>query len=163
MWLSDRRGMLGALAATLALSACGFAPVYGSGGAGNRLLEQVALAAPDTPDAYQFTRRFEERMGRAPGGPYALAVTLETDRQDLGTTSVGNITRYRLIGRAVFALTDAGGAVLAEGRTNAFTGYSTTGSTVATLAAARDAQERLMTILADQVIDRLILAAPDLP
>jgi LPS-assembly lipoprotein len=159
MWSCDRRTLvLGALA----LGACGFQPVYGPGGAGNRLLGQIALDAPDTVDGYVFTRRFEERMGRGTG-PYRLALRLETDRQDLGTTSVGNITRYRLIGRVFYSLTGSDGQVQAEGRTNAFTGYSTTGSTVATLAAERDAGQRLMTLLADQVIDQLILDAPDLP
>ena len=163
MWSSDRRGFLLGAGALLTLSACGFAPVYGPGGAGNRLLGQIALDDPGTPDAYQFNRRFEERMGRGVNAPYRLGVQIQTNSQDLGATSVGNITRYRLIGRVFYTLRDGSGAAVAEGRTNAFTGYSTTGSTVATLAAERDARERLMTILADQVIDKLILAAPDMP
>lgn len=159
MWSFDRRNLiLGALA----LGGCGFQPVYGPGGAGNKLLGRIALDAPDTQDAYVFNRRFEERMGRAINAPYRLSVQLETDQQDLGSTSTGSTTRYRLIGRAIYALRD-GDTLLTEGRSNAFTGYSTTGSTVATLAAERDAGERLMTLLADQVIDQLILDAPDLP
>ena len=159
MWSCKRRTFL---ASSLALAGCGFTPVYGPGGAGNRLTGQVALADADTPARYLFNRRFEERMGRA-SGPYALAVTLQTDDQDLGTTSTGSITRYRILGRAFYELRDAGGETLIDGRTTAFTGYSTTGSTVATLAAERDARERLMTILADQVIDALLLRADTLP
>ena len=41
-----------------------------------------------------------------------------------------------------------------------FVGYSATGTTVATLAAKRDATERLMTILADEIV--LQLQASDL-
>jgi LPS-assembly lipoprotein len=43
-----------------------------------------------------------------------------------------------------------------SGSVDNFTGYSATGTTVATLAAERDAQERLMTILADQIVTRLL-------
>ncbi len=160
MWLSDRRSfLLGALA----LGGCGFQPVYGPSRAGGALLNQVALAEPKTRDAYVFNRRFEERLGRGTGGSYTLSLRLQTDSQDLGTTSAGNITRFRLIGRAFYTLRDAATeAVLIDGRTNAFTGYSTTGSTVATLAAERDAEDRLMVLLADQVIDALLLRADTL-
>lgn len=158
MWSSRRAFILSALA----LSGCGFTPVYGPGGTGNRLLGQIALDEPDTTAGYLFTRRFEERLGRS-DGPYQLETGIQVDEQDLGSTSTGVITRYRLLGRVFYTLRDADGQALIEGRTNAFTGYSTTGSTVATRAAERDAQERLMVLLADQVIDQLILEATDLP
>ncbi|WGW04992.1 LPS assembly lipoprotein LptE [Tropicibacter oceani] len=162
MWLSKRKFLLGAL--VLGLGACGFTPVYGPQGTGNRLLGRIALEAPKTPNDYAFNARFEERMGRASSGPYLLSVKKTVDQQDLGSTSTGNTTRYRLLGRASYSLTDAGTkAVLIEGQTDGFTGYSTTGSTVATLAAERAAEQRLMVILADQVIDKLILQATDLP
>jgi LPS-assembly lipoprotein len=148
--------VLAALLAGPVLAGCGFTPVYGPGGAGGRLQGRVALESPDAPAGYAFTRRFEDRMGRA-SGPYRLETRLQTDQQDLGATSAGAITRYRILGRVFYALRDTDGTVLAEGRTNAFTGYSTTGSTVATLAAERDAQARLMVLLADQVIDGLLL------
>ena len=47
-----------------------------------------------------------------------------------------------------------------SGTVDSFTGYSATGSTVATRAARADAEERLTTILADQIVTRLIAAAP---
>lgn len=163
MWLSDRRVFLaGALAA---LGACGFQPVYGPGGAGGSLLSQITVAAPQTPEAYLFTRRFEGRAGR--GGPsprYRLTVGLSTDQTGSGAISSGSTTRIRVDGTARYALLDsATDVVLLEDSTEAFTGYSTTGSTVSTLASERDALERLMVILADRVIDALILAEPDLP
>lgn len=148
------------LLSPLALAACGFTPVYGPQGGGTALQSAVLLPKPGNENAYHFNRRFEERMGRAaPGAPYSLTLRIQTDDQDIGSTSAGNTTRYRLIGRAFFSLVDtATGATLFEGRTNAFTGYSTTGSTVATRAAETDASERLMVLLADQVIDDLLLS-----
>jgi LPS-assembly lipoprotein len=161
MWWSRRK----AVAGLLALGGCGFTPVYGPQGTGTRLLNAVALPDQGTDDLYVFSTRFEERLGRGPeGAPYALRLKLEATDQDTGTTSAGNVNRVRLIGRALYSLNDsATGAVLHEGRTNAFTAYGTTGSTVATRAAARDARERLMMILADQVIDDLVLHAADFP
>jgi LPS-assembly lipoprotein len=40
-----------------------------------------------------------------------------------------------------------------------FTAYSTTSTSVATTAARRDAQDRLMTALADQVMSRLLASS----
>ncbi|WHZ34577.1 LPS assembly lipoprotein LptE [Sagittula sp. MA-2] len=172
MWSSEtktgnlnRRAVLAGLGALSLAAACGFTPVYAPGGGGSRLLNAVSLQAPDDDRRYVFNRRFEERLGRpASGAPYALTVRIQVTEQDIGVTSTGNITRYRLIGRVFYTLTDATtGAILHDGRTNAFTGYSTTGSTVATSAAERDAEERLMVILADQMIDDLLLRAADFP
>ena len=48
---------------------------------------------------------------------------------------------------------------MASGSETNFTGYSATGSTVETLAGERDAFERLMRILADQIAARLLATA----
>lgn len=155
--------MSAALAGLLALSACGFTPVYGPEGGGASLLGTIVLPKPSDDEAYEFNTRFEERMGRAGANPtMALTYRIETTEQDIGATSDGDITRNRIVGRVFYELRDANGGVLRASRTNAFTGYSTTGSTAATKAAARDARKRLMVILADQVIEDLILHASDL-
>ncbi|EPX79592.1 LPS assembly lipoprotein LptE [Salipiger mucosus] len=163
MWSPDRRRLLLTLAA-LPLAGCGFAPVYGTSGGGGALLDAVALAEPETTDEYVFNRRFEERLGRGLAGPYRLETTFETSRQGLGSLADGRTTRYRLLGEVAFVLREAGSErALIRGRTDAFTGYSATGSTVATESAERDAEERLMILLADQVIDRLLIDAETLP
>ena len=158
MWWYDRRTLLTGAAA--ALAGCGFAPVYGPGGGAARLQDNVALPEPGDEFGYIFNRRMEARLGRGTGGAYLLDRTLRTGRAGLGGTSAGVTTRIRLDGSADFTLRDAGtGAALVTGTTTAATGYSATGSTVATLAAERDAVERLASILADQVIDELLLNA----
>ncbi len=170
MWSCDgrmnRRAFgLGLGALSLTLAGCGFAPVYGPDGAGGKLLGEVALPVPDGPLDYVFNRRFEERLGRAgPDGAYALRVAIATDEEALGGTSAGATTRYRIAGEARFTLIDpVTERILVSDATQAFTGYSATGSTVATLAARRAAEERLGVLLADQVVDLLVLTAPDLP
>lgn len=160
MWLPDRRAFL---LSALAVAGCGFTPVYGPAGGGSALLGRIALAEPETTNAYAFNRRFEERLGRATAASYLLETRLETESSGLGSLADGRTTRYRIVGRAFYTLREQGrDAAVLEGRTNAFTGYSATGSTAATEAAARDARERLMILLADQVIDRLILDADQL-
>ena len=76
-----------------------------------------------------------------------------------------NITsRFNVIGKATYALRDLGdGKVLQSGAVDSFTGFSATGSTAATQAAQRDAHERLMTILADQITAQLVARAAELP
>lgn len=161
MSLSDRRNFL---LCFVALGACGFSPAYGPDGNASALQGRIALDPPTTQSGYAFTRRFEERLGRPAPARYALSVRIETASDGLGTTADGRTTRYRLLGRASYSLTDtSSGKVLSERRTVAFTGYSASGSNVATLAAERDATERLMVILADQIVDQLVLLAPDLP
>jgi LPS-assembly lipoprotein len=49
--------------------------------------------------------------------------------------------------------------VVLAGREETFTAYSATGSTIAALAAEQDASTRLMRILADRMMTRLIAAS----
>ena len=161
MWLSDRRTfLLGAVA--VALAGCGFAPAYGTGGAASKLQNAIHVEEPGDRNAYLVTRRIEERLGAGgPSAPYRLELAISVDQESLGSTADGNLNRYHVTGAATFAVRSAG-TIIETGTVRNFTGYSASGSTVATLAAERDAEERLMQILADQIIDRLVLAAPTL-
>ena len=67
--------------------------------------------------------------------------------------------KANLVGKVDFALRNlSSGQIEVSGNVENFTGYSATGSTVATLAAERDAQKRLMVMLADQLVTRLYAA-----
>lgn len=148
------------LVGILALSACGLQPVYGPGGAATKLFGQVRPADPDTPEEFIFNRRIAERLGPE-GGAYALDYTLRIGAVAQGITPDEITTRYSLNGSADFRLTDAqSGATVAQGQVSSFTSYSTTGTTVATLTAEYDARQRLARMLADQVVTRLLAAAP---
>ena len=69
------------------------------------------------------------------------------------------VSTWRQIGKVDFALRNlSSGQIEVSGNVENFTGYSATGSTVATLAAERDAQKRLMVMLADQLVTRLYAA-----
>ena len=157
---SDRRSVLALLLAA-PLAACGFAPAYGPGGAAAALRGAVALAEPADRDGFDFAARLEDRLGRANAPRFRLDWSVETTPVGAGITPTGAITRYTLQGKATWRLTRAaGGETVASGTVESFTSYATSGSTVATLTAEDDARRRLMVILADQVVARLIAAAP---
>ena len=155
----SRRGILPPGA--LALAACGFAPVYGPGGTGGKLFGQIRADDPNTPDEYTFAGRIAERLGPDQAARFALAYKLRIAVVPQAITLDDVTTRYSLNGTVDFALTDiATGAAVTQGRVSSFTSYSATGTTIATLSSERDAHERLMVMLADQIVTRLLATGP---
>lgn len=156
-----RRGLL---LAPLLLAACGFTPAYGPGGGATRLTGAVRVQDPTDKNGFDLVERLEERLGRPEAARYDLAYTITTESVGVGITSDNTTTRYNLKGVINYSLTQqATGARVTGGRVQSFTAYSATGSTVAQLAAEEDAAYRLMRILADQIVARLIGAADSLP
>ncbi|WP_232831545.1 LPS assembly lipoprotein LptE [Pseudogemmobacter bohemicus] len=150
----DRRTLL---ILPLALAACGFTPAYKKGGPAEALLGQVRAADPDTKEAFAFVQRIEERLGRPERPLYDLDYAITTETGGVGVTADNRTTRYNITGVVTFRISDTlSGTVLASGRAQSFTAFNATGSTVAMLAAEEDAEGRLMHILADQVVARLI-------
>ncbi|NRB20073.1 MAG: hypothetical protein HRU33_21640 [Rhodobacteraceae bacterium] len=165
MSLFNRRTLL-VMLAPLALAACGFTPVHAPGGTGDALYGQVTVQAPeDVPstsevDSYLVVQNLEHRLGRAGAAAYQLDLTLSTRDEGQAITDDSQTTRYSLLGEASYTLTrTSDGKVVASGEEQAFTGYSATGSTVETLASERDAHQRLMVILADQINTRILTTA----
>ncbi|KGJ09493.1 LPS assembly lipoprotein LptE [Paracoccus sphaerophysae] len=150
-----------ALAVALLAAGCGFAPVYGPGGAGTRLHGQVRVADPQTADDYAFLRRLTERLGPAETGRYDLAYTLRVAVLPQAITPDEVTTRFSLNGTATYRLTDSvTGATVAQGEVSNFTSHSTVGTVIATNAAEQDARNRLAVMLADQVVTRLLATVP---
>ena len=155
----SRRGVL--LGGALALAACGFSPVYAPGGAGSKLFGQIRAADPKTPDEFTFAGRIAERLGPDRDARFALAYKLRVAVVAQAITKDEVTTRYSLNGTANFVLTDsASGAEVTRGQVSTFTSYSTTGTTIATMAAEQDAHDRLARMLADQVVTRLLAIDP---
>jgi LPS-assembly lipoprotein len=158
---SDRRTILTLLAAA-PLAACGFTPVYGPGGAGNALRDRLRIEPPDNRLGFVLVSRLEDRLGRAAAPTHVLTWDIETSQRDLAITGTDDITRVNITGTLDFAVTEAGSdRAVQSGVVSTFTAYSTTGSPVATAAARRDAEDRLMVALADQLVSRLLSGAPD--
>ena len=141
----------------LALAACGFAPVYGPGVSAEGLQNSIRVADPTDKLGFDLVERLEEQLGRPTAARFELTYTIETEPVGVGVTSDGAITRYNLVGSITYTLTNrVTGASLTEGRVDSFTSYSATGSTVAGLEAEDDARTRLMRLLADQIVARLL-------
>lgn len=160
---SDRRTFLGLIAA-LPLAACGFAPAYGPDGGASALRGRLQVQAPQSRTDFDFISRIAARLGSPTDPAYDLGYSISALRHMGGITANNVITRYSLHGTATWTLTERqSGTRVAGGTVRAFTSWSTTGTTVAGLAAEDDAYRRLSVMLADQVIQRLIAVAPDLP
>jgi LPS-assembly lipoprotein len=155
----DRRLLLTLLAA-LPVAACGFTPAYAPQGGADTLSRAVQVRAPVTRNDYMLTRQLETRLGRASTADYMLDYTLTVQDERIAITANNITRRFNLVGRASYTLTTTDGTTVTSGTVDSFTGYSAPGSTVATRAARADAEERLTTILADQIVTRLIAAAP---
>lgn len=156
----------------LGVAACGFTPVYGPGGAAEGLRGTIAIDPPADTASSALVTRFENRLGRAGAAEYRLSADLSVTDEDLGVTPDREITRHRLHGRLAFRLLRLSeDEIVARGEVTSFTGYSApvfgatrgsvAGNTVSVLTAERDARERLMVILADRLVDRLLATAPD--
>lgn len=146
----------------MVLAACGFTPVYGPGGAGDGLRNAILVGAPDNRNEFSFVAQIEQRLGRADAAPYALNYTIKTRSEGVGITPAQETTRYNLFGVVTYSVIDrASGAKLSSGAVENFTGYSATGLVVGTQSVTRDANERLMVVLADQVVARLIATSKD--
>ncbi|MBF9032938.1 hypothetical protein HKCCE2091_01695 [Rhodobacterales bacterium HKCCE2091] len=157
---SDRRRLILSLAALPLVAACGFRPVYGTGGPGAALRGRVRIDDPVTRYGFELVSRLEERLGRGEAASYRLGYVIRVTREGIAITGSNDITRIRVTGEADYALTElSSGVQRLAGRVTTFTAYSTTGSTLATDAAARDAEDRLMVLLADRIADELISGA----
>lgn len=155
----DRRTFL-ALLAVAPLAGCGFAPAFGTGGAAGALPGAIRADDPTDKNGFDFVQRMEERLGRPTSPAYDLHYTITTKAIGVGITPEGAITRYNLTGGIDWALERrADKARMVGGHVESFTSYSATGSTVAGLAAEEDAALRLMRILADQIVLRLVAEA----
>ncbi|MCL6284645.1 hypothetical protein M3P21_14000 [Ruegeria sp. 2012CJ41-6] len=146
----------------LALAACGFSPVYAPGGNADLLNGKIEVSAPTSTDTYLLVRNLEGNLGRAANPDYRLNVSLSTRTQGQAITADNAILRYALAGRVEYSLIRvANGEIVSSGDVSNFVGYSATGSTVETLASEKDANKRLMVILADQLTTELY-SLPDL-
>lgn len=115
------------------------------------------MADPDDKLGFDLVERLEERLGRPEAARFDLGYSIVTKAESLGITPEDAITRFHLTGHIDWTLTSREtGQRATGGRVQGFTAYSATGSTVAGLAAEEDAAYRLMRILADQIVTRLL-------
>lgn len=168
MWWSRRSLLL----AAVAFAGCGFTPVYGPGGSAEGLRGSIAIDAPADEDGFALVRQLQDRLGQADTARYRLSAAINVSETGLGITPDQDVTRIRLRGQLRYRIraTDSE-IVLTNGVVEGFTGYSApvvtsgdskiAGNTVSVLTAERDARQRLMVILADRLVTRLLATAAD--
>jgi len=156
-------GLAGLGLGVAGLTGCGFAPVYAPGGPGGRLTNAVMIETNNGFYDYTLRQELQERLGPATRPEFHLKVGVTLDTDSVAVTKTQVIERYNVVGKATYSLTDLDGNVVASGTDTNFTSYSATGTTIATQAGQDDAYRRLMVILADDIMNRLILAMPVKP
>ena len=152
-----RRAVLGlGLAALMTGAGCGFTPLYAPGAPGDRLRGLLVVTPPDDRASFAFAAQVEQLLGRVDAGPYRLTYTIMTRKEDQASQ------RSALLGAVKYSVIEnSTGRTLASGRQTAFTGFNTTSTIVATRTSARDAQARLMVLLANAVVSELVASGED--
>lgn len=156
----NRRAILLSLTA---LAGCGFEPVYAPGGQADGLRGRIAIAAPSDEEGYALVERLEERFGLPQGADLSLTADIFIGEEAVGFLPDGSISRYNVSGRVDWRLnrlTD--GTQVLSGSERSFTSYAATSTTVATISARRDARRRLMVIIADRILQDIVLRADQL-
>lgn len=147
----------------LALAACGFTPAYGPQGSARGLQGAVRVAAPADKSGFDLVQRLEERLDQPSAPRFDLTYTITTSANRVGITPDNTIQRFHLTGTVDWSLISIQtGERVSGGQVQNFAAYSATGSTVAGLAAEDDAKTRLMRMLADQIVTRLLATAATL-
>ena len=143
--------------AALALAGCDLVPVNGANTKFQLLRNTVLVQAPTNRVEFELVRNLEVQLGQAVSKLYDLQYKLSVDEEIIVVSAAQEINRFSLVGLLEYSLIDNGGVVLLTETTKSFTGYSATGTTVATQRSKRDAYDRLMVILAKQVSNSLLI------
>ena len=141
----------------LALAGCDLVPVNGANTKFQLLRNTVLVQAPTNRVEFELVRNLEVQLGQAVSKLYDLQYKLSVDEDIVVVSAAQEINRFSLVGLLEYSLVDSGGVVLLTETAKSFTGYSATGTTVATQRSKRDAYDRLMVILAKQVSNSLLI------
>jgi LPS-assembly lipoprotein len=141
---------LGALLAAVALSGCGFTPLYATPGV-TPALASIDVATPQTDagatsrEGYFLRLKLNDQLGRDPDSPsrYRLATTLKEGRNAQGARVNNIASRYELDLSVIYVLSDGvTGEVLTQGSVPVKVSYDSSDPPYATVAANQDAETR---------------------
>lgn len=148
----------------LALSGCGFTPLYGEAGVGGKLA-RIAVTTQDDRLGYRVREQLEDALGRDAAQPalWRLETTVEQSRRPLGRRIDDTATRYELTVRGAWTLTPVDGGSPLTGVETVTTTYAAADQPYAAIAAQQDGEERAAAALARQIRLDLMRALPDRP
>ena len=151
-----------ALAALLALPACGLSPMYAGGGSAAVAQGIAAVDVPAIPgqSGWLVRNALQTRLGVAgrTTPQYRLDVRLDDSLEALGVLNDDTISRERRILRARYQLVDAtSGEILLDATAGSDAGIDVVSSEYATIAAEQKALENLALELAEQMATQVSL------
>ncbi len=167
--MMNRRTIL-ALWAALALSGCGFRPLYGTAsipqGAESAFatirIEPVAPTNDSDAIGHLVSDALDHVLhtpGHTEADVFVLTVLLSDERRGLAIQNDASVTRYNYRLTAEWTLKAIGGEKpAATGRSETTASYNVVDSQYATLVARRDAEERAAREIAEQIKLRLAVA-----
>jgi len=158
-----RAGFAGGLVLlAVAVSGCGFQPLYGRNDAGQRTQDLLAtVRIQPLPDrvGQQLHNLLRDRLnplGQPRKPSYTLQVQISETLEELGVRKDETATRSNLTVFADFELSDAAsGKVVFEGRSRSINSYNILESQFATLFSESDARNRALREISDEISNRL--------
>ena len=141
-----------AVLGALAVSACGFTPMYAEPGVGSPL-RRIAVSAQDDRLGYRLREQLEDALGwdRSAAPLYRLTTQVEQERRSLGRRIDDTATRYELTVKATWTLTPVAGGAPVTGVETATTTYASADQPYAAISAQQDGEERAASELARRI------------
>jgi len=138
-----------AVLSALAVSACGFTPMYAEPATGSSL-RRIAVATQDDRLGYRLREQLEDALAwdRSATPLYRLTTQVEQNRRSLGRRIDDTATRYELTVKATWTLTPAAGGTPVTGVETVTTTYASADQPYAAIAAQQDGEERAASELA---------------
>ncbi len=138
-----------AVLTALALSACGFTPLYADPAVGSPL-RRIAVTTQDDRLGYRLREQLEDALAWDRGATplYRLTTQVEQNRRSLGRRIDDTATRYELTVKAGWTLTPVSGGTPISGTQTVTTTYATADQPYAAIAAQQDGEERAAAELA---------------
>lgn len=164
-----RRNVL-LLATFLLLSACGFSPIYGPKNGDKapvaEALSSIAIGNIANEEGQKLRNKLIDRMygnGR-PAEPSArLTLSLQVSEVSLGIKKDSTASMIELTLIAPYTLQDMNGQKLVKGRARSLALYSRLDAQYGILAAKRNAYDRAIAEVAEQIVSRLSLFYAETP
>ena len=141
------------LAAALALSGCGFTPLYATPGLSGGLAS-IQVVAPEGRMGYLLRESLDDEFAHQPGETpaYRLELSLDQTRTPLGLRVDDVADRYQVTMAVTYALVDiASGQVATRGQASSFVSYDVAGQPYQAIAARQDVQQRAANEVAHRI------------
>lgn len=156
----DRRSAFAVLAAA-PLAACNFHPVGRAGSPGRFPAGQFAIEVDGGREGFELEEQLVRRLGQSGAFPdYFLSVNLDMSERESAAPGSGGIDRFAVDGRAEFTIRETeSGQNLFEDIVQASASWSSTAQIPSSLAARRDAEDRMLSQIAERIIVRMTITS----